>query len=140
MEKKKISTYKFFFLASIFNTDIWFACLAEDLKREVLEIRLNLCIVELATNETFCIENTRNQILISSENMNGKKDLRIMGVHGDLVLCSIADQALVVREGDVGRCCAISLIVCNDFYAIILPHTHTTKRKVSTLKRKNRFR
>ena len=39
--------------------DIGFACLAEDLERGVLEIRLNLSIVELPTNQSFCIEDTR---------------------------------------------------------------------------------
>jgi CRISPR/Cas system-associated endoribonuclease Cas2 len=33
------------------------------LVREVLDIRLKLGIVELATNKTFCIENTRDQVL-----------------------------------------------------------------------------
>ena len=55
-----------------------------------------------------------------------------MGVHGDLVLCSIANQAFAVGERDIGGSCAISLIICNNFYTIILPHTHTTsKRDVS---------
>ena len=52
-------TYEFFLIATVFNTDIGFAILAEHLEREVLDIKLNLGIVELATNKTFCIENTR---------------------------------------------------------------------------------
>ena len=52
-------TYEFLLLAAVFNTDIGFTTLAEHLEREVLDIRLNLGIVELATNKTFCIENTR---------------------------------------------------------------------------------
>jgi hypothetical protein len=42
---------------------------------------------------------------------------RVMGVHGDLVLCSIANQTFIVGEGDVG---GSSLIVGNNFYTIIL--------------------
>jgi hypothetical protein len=37
--------------------------LLKTLKGEVLDIRLNLGIVELATNKTFCIENTGEQVL-----------------------------------------------------------------------------
>jgi hypothetical protein len=48
---KKDTTNKFFLLPFIFNTGIDFASLAEDLEREVLEIRLNFCIV--VTNKTF---------------------------------------------------------------------------------------
>jgi hypothetical protein len=57
--KNQRETYEFFLLATVFNADIGFSTLAEDLEREVLDIRLNLSIVEFATNKTFCIENTR---------------------------------------------------------------------------------
>ena len=124
---KRRNPYEFLLFSSIFNTDIWFALVAEHLEREVLDIRLNLGIVELATNKTFSIEDTRIQILILSENMKRYIDVRIKGVHGELVLCSIANQTFVVSEGDIGRSYAISLVVCNDFYTIILPHTHATK-------------
>jgi hypothetical protein len=49
----------------------------------------------------FSIEDTRIQILILSENINRQVDLRVMGVHGDLVLWGIANQTFVVREGDI---------------------------------------
>ena len=55
-------------------------CLLKTLKveMEVLEIRLNLGIVEVATNNTFCIEVTRIQILILSENMKRQIDVHVM--------------------------------------------------------------
>ena len=56
-------------------------------------------------------------------------DLRIMGIHGDLVLCGIANKTLVIREGDIRWSCAVSLIVCNNFYTIILPYTNATRKK-----------
>ena len=44
-KKDTTATHNFFFLSSIFNKDIGFACLAEDLEREsVFDIRLNLNI------------------------------------------------------------------------------------------------
>jgi hypothetical protein len=45
---------------------------------------------------------------------------RVMGIHGDLVLCSIANQTFIVGEGDVGGSCAISMIVGNNFYTVTL--------------------
>ena len=50
-------TYKFFFLATIFNTDVWLATLAENLEWKMLDIGLYFVVIELASNETFCIEN-----------------------------------------------------------------------------------
>jgi hypothetical protein len=35
------------------------------------------------------------------------------------------NEMFIVREGHIGRCCVISLIVCNNFYMIILPQTPT---------------
>ena len=51
-------TYKFFFLATVFNTDVGLASFAEKLEWEMLDILLYLCIIEFASNEAFCIENT----------------------------------------------------------------------------------
>jgi hypothetical protein len=55
-------------------------------------------------------------------------------VHSDLVLCGVADQTFVVGERNIRGGGAISLVICNDFYTIILPHTHATKRYISTMK------
>lgn len=51
--------------------------------------------------------------------------LTVMGVQGDLILCSVTDETLSVRERDIGWRCPVSLIVCDDFYTIILPDTDT---------------
>ena len=126
---------KFNFLTALFNTDIGFATFAEALEWEVLKIRLNLGIVELATNKTFCIKDTKIHVLGEKLVMR-RIDLRVVRVHGNLVLCGIADQTFNVGKEDVGRSCAISLVVCNDFCTIILPHTHTTKGYISTTEEK----
>lgn len=42
-----------------------------------------------------------------------------------LVLCSIANETLGVVKGNIRWCCAIALIVGNDFNLAVLPHTHT---------------
>ena len=118
-------TYKFLLFSTVFNSDIGFAILAEALEREMLQIRLNFGIVELATNKTFGIKDAGIKLL--DKKIKRQIDVRVNRVHGDLVLCGIANQTFIVREGYIRRGCAISLIVRNDFYTIILPHTHATK-------------
>jgi hypothetical protein len=133
---KKKNTYDFFSFTAVFNTDIGFATLDGSEVLEMLEIRLNLGIVELATNKMFCVKDTRIQVL--GEKIKREIDVRVMGVHGDLVLCGIADQTFIVREGDRKELCDF-LGRCNDFYTIILPHTQATKGYISTMKRKKKL-
>ena len=54
-------------------------------------------------------------------------DLRVVRVHGDLVLRSIADEALSLRERDIGGGDPVTLIVCDDLDAIVLPDTNATR-------------
>ena len=69
--KRLRDTYKFFLLPTVFNTYVGPAILAEDLKWEMFEIRLDLCIIEFASDETFCIENTEGQVLDMYEDNGG---------------------------------------------------------------------
>ncbi len=46
-----------------------------------------------------------------------------MGVHGDLVLGSIADETLIVGEGDIRGCRPVTLVVGDDLNTIVLPDT-----------------
>jgi hypothetical protein len=71
---------------------------------------LDSSITELATNQTLGIEDG------------------VFRVHGSLRLGSVADKTLGFREGNVGRSCTITLIVCDDFDTIILPHAQVTPR------------
>lgn len=70
--------------------------LVDDLEGEVLHIRLNLGVAELAADETL-----------------GVKD-GIVGIHGDLVLRSIANETLRVGEGDEAGGGAVTLVIGND--------------------------
>jgi hypothetical protein len=66
-------------LTTVLDLDIGLAALAEDLEREVLDIRLDLNIVKLAADETLSIEDTRmiDQNLLKSE--KGKKTYVLWG-------------------------------------------------------------
>lgn len=55
------------------------------------------------------------------------RDLRVVGVHSDLVFCGITDQTLGVGESDIGGCCAVTLVIGNDLNTIILPNTDTAR-------------
>ena len=58
-----------------------------------------------------------------------------MRVHGDLIFCGVTDKTLIFGERNIGWSGAVSLVVCNDFNTIILPHTHATERiEMSRLK------
>ena len=58
--------------------------------------------------------------------------LRVVRVHGDLVLCGITDETLGLRERDIGGSCPVTLVVSDDLNAIVLPDTDTTKPKLRT--------
>ena len=46
-----------------------------------------------------------------------------------MVLRGITDQTPVFREGDIGRCCAVSFVVRDDLDTIVLPDTNTSTKK-----------
>ena len=93
-------------LALVLDLDDGLAGLVDDLEGEVLHIGLDLLVGELATNQTLGVEDC------------------VLGVHGDLVLGGISDETLRVREGHEGGCCAVTLVIGNDFNAIVSEDTH----------------
>ena len=52
-----------------------------------------------------------------------------MGVHCNPILGSITNQTLIVGEGHIGWCCAVTLVVRDDLYTIILPYTDAAGEK-----------
>jgi hypothetical protein len=74
----------------------------------VLHVGLYFSIGELATDETLRVEDG------------------VPGVHGDLVLCGVTDETLALGERDIGRCRAVTLVVCDDFDTVVLPDTDAT--------------
>jgi hypothetical protein len=49
-----------------------------------------------------------------------------MSIHGCLTLGGITDKTFSLGKGNVGRGRTVTLVVGNDFHAIILPDTDTT--------------
>ena len=47
------------------------------------------------------------------------------GCSTDLILGCIADQALCVREGNIGGRHSVALIIGDDLHSVVLPHAHT---------------
>jgi hypothetical protein len=94
-------------LALELNLDDGLASLVNDLEGEVLHVGLDLSIGELATNEALGVEDG------------------VGGVHGDLVLCRVADETLGIGEGDERGCCAVTLVVGDDLDAVISEDANT---------------
>lgn len=70
-------------LALKLNLDEGVAVLVNDSERPVLHISLDFGIVEATTDETLSIEDG------------------VLGVHSSLVLGSVTNKALIVREGNI---------------------------------------
>ena len=51
--------------------------------------------------------------------------LRVVRIHHNLVLCSIADEALALGERDIGRSCPVAPVIGNDLNTIVFPDTNT---------------
>jgi hypothetical protein len=89
-------------LALELDLDDGLAGLVDDLEGEVLHIGLYLSIGELED----CVDR----------------------IHGDLVLRGVTNEALCVGEGNERGCCAVTLIVGNDFDAVIAEDTNARVR------------
>ena len=95
----------------------------------MLDVGLHLRIIELATDEALRVENAAKGKSESQSKLGRRKvNLRVVRVHGDLVLGSIADETLALREGDIRRRGAVTLVVGNDLNTIVLPDTDTSEK------------
>lgn len=55
-------------------------------------------------------------------------NLRIERIHGDLILCGIADETLALRERDIGGSRPVALVIGDDLNTIVLPNTDTANK------------
>jgi hypothetical protein len=60
-----------------------------------------------------------------------RDNVRVNRVHRDLIFCGIADETLVVGEGDIRGGGAVTLVVGDDLYTIVLPDTDAAVEKKS---------
>ena len=97
------------FFAAVLDVDRRLAAdAARDLEGPVLHVALDGAVGELSSNKSFGVED------------------RVEGVHGDLILGGIANEALRLVEGDVRRRRSVTLVVRDDLDPIVLPHSYTT--------------
>ena len=110
--------------ALVVNRNGGFTALVENVDGPVLHVALHFRFIHFTANETLCVKDPRKKTSVSYT--KGKKNIRVVWVHGDLIFGGITDETLGVREGDVGRGCPITLIVGDDLNAVILPDTNAT--------------
>lgn len=55
-------------------------------------------------------------------------NLRVVRVHGYLVLCGITDETFGVGERDIGRSRPITLVIGDDLDTIVLPDTDAAEK------------
>ena len=122
----KWNTHEFLGFASVLDSNIGFSSLVGHLEGEVLDIGLHFDIVELATNETLGIEDAENACQ-QWKRQDQEMDLRVVRVHGDLVLRGITNETLSLRERDVGGGSPVTLIVGDDLDTIVLPDADATR-------------
>mmetsp|Transcript_36581 Transcript_36581/g.114212 ORF Transcript_36581/g.114212 Transcript_36581/m.114212 type:complete len:161 (-) Transcript_36581:124-606(-) len=90
-------------LALVLGLDVGLAVLGDYLEGEVLQVVLEGGVVHLAADEALGVEDC------------------VVRVHGGLVFGGIADEALAVGEGNPGGGRAVTLVVCDDLAALLLP-------------------
>ncbi|KAF9823491.1 hypothetical protein SFRURICE_011344, partial [Spodoptera frugiperda] len=86
------------------HLDLRFAAVADHPEGPVFHVCLDLGVVEFPSDQSLGVEH------------------RVVGVEGDLVLGCVSDEALRVREGHIGWCGAVALVVGDDLHVAVLPH------------------
>ncbi|KAF9823480.1 hypothetical protein SFRURICE_011333 [Spodoptera frugiperda] len=86
------------------HLDLRFAAVADHPEGPVFHVCLDLGVVEFPSDQSLGVEH------------------RVVGVEGDLVLGCVSDEALRVREGHIGWCGAVALVVSDDLHVAVLPH------------------
>mmetsp|Transcript_2035 Transcript_2035/g.2948 ORF Transcript_2035/g.2948 Transcript_2035/m.2948 type:complete len:119 (-) Transcript_2035:19-375(-) len=71
----------------------------------MFHVLLNRRIRKPSSNQTFCIEHS------------------IRGIHGNLVFSRISNETFCFSERNIRRSGSVSLIIRDDFNAIVLPHS-----------------
>ena len=98
-----------------FNLNEGVFVLFDNSEGPVLHVSLDIRIIETTTNQTLSIEDG------------------VFGVHGSLVLGSITNETLLVRESDIGGSSTVTLLVGNDFNTFGFPDTNTRITKAYSL-------
>ena len=85
-------------------------------------MQMHFSVIEFTADEMVRVEDTgKDSIGLESENI--KEALTCSRVHGDSVF-----KTLIIGEGDIGRSCAVSLVIGDDLNTIVLPRIRNEKR------------
>jgi len=94
----------------------------------MFDVGLHFCVGELAADEALRIEDTTGNSQYTGRLWRLKEgNSRVDWVHRDLVFGGIADESFGVGERNVGWGRPVALVVGDDLYTIILPHTDATR-------------
>ena len=93
-------------MSQLSSRDITISILVKDLEGEVFDVSLDFSVAKSTTDKSFGVEDG------------------VVGVHRDLILGGVADESLIVGEGDIGWCRSVSLVVGDDLDSIVLPDTN----------------
>jgi hypothetical protein len=72
---------------------------------------------------------TLSELVHTRINQIRDRALRVVGIHIDLILSSVANQAFFIAESNVRRSHTVTLIISDDLYAIILPNANASEEK-----------
>mmetsp|Transcript_110555 Transcript_110555/g.207169 ORF Transcript_110555/g.207169 Transcript_110555/m.207169 type:complete len:277 (-) Transcript_110555:55-885(-) len=96
-----------FVLTTDLDTDLGLATLVHDLERQQLDVFLHGGILEATADQPLHVEES------------------LCGIHSCLVLCCLADEALILRERHIGWCDSIALVIWDDLNAAVLVDAYT---------------
>ncbi len=98
------------------HLDVRLAVLIEGLEGEELDVLLNVGVRPLATDESFDIKN------------------RVFWIPRQLILGGVADEAFLVRKGDVRGGDSVALVVGDDFDTAVFHDSDAKTKKNKTIR------
>merc|ERR1719219_1605480 len=90
-----------------FNGDLWFLSKFHNFKGPMFHVSLYSGVGEISANQTLGVKNS------------------VVWVHGHLIFSGVSDKPFGVREGHIGGCGSVTLVIGDDFDLSMLEHSNT---------------